>query len=62
MNLFAARFACRGVKPEATAVSPETVAKQLLHLVFGGELTELHDVTFVVQHRSLAPDADAPAR
>jgi uncharacterized protein DUF4170 len=27
-------------------VSRETVPKQLLHLVFGGELTGLHDVTF----------------
>jgi hypothetical protein len=27
-------------------VSRETVPRQLLHLVFGGELTDLHDVTF----------------
>jgi hypothetical protein len=31
---------------EGTAVSRETAPRQLLHLVFGGELTDLHDVTF----------------
>jgi hypothetical protein len=38
-----------GVPPrqsEGTAMSHETVPKQLLHLVFGGELSELTDVTF----------------
>ena len=27
-------------------MSRETVPKQLLHLVFGGELTDLNDITF----------------
>lgn len=27
-------------------MSRETVPRQLLHLVFGGELTDLHDVNF----------------
>jgi hypothetical protein len=31
---------------EGTAVSRETVPRQLLHLVFGGELTDLHDIDF----------------
>jgi hypothetical protein len=31
---------------EGTAVSRETVPRQLLHLVFGGELTGLHDIDF----------------
>jgi uncharacterized protein DUF4170 len=31
---------------EGTAVSRETVPRQLLHLVFGGELTDLHDINF----------------
>jgi hypothetical protein len=31
---------------EGTAMSRETVPKQLLHLVFGGELTGLDDLTF----------------
>src|SRR5262249_60032953 len=31
---------------EGTAMSRETVPKQLLHLVFGGELTDLNDLTF----------------
>jgi hypothetical protein len=38
-----------GVPPrqsEGTAMSHETVPKQLLHLVFGGELTDLDEVTF----------------
>jgi len=31
---------------EGTAMSRETVPKQLLHLVFGGELADLNDVAF----------------
>jgi hypothetical protein len=31
-------------------MSRETAPKQLLHLVFGGELTELHDTTFKDLH------------
>jgi Domain of unknown function (DUF4170) len=31
---------------EGTAMSPETVPRQLLHLVFGGELIGLDDLTF----------------
>jgi hypothetical protein len=45
MNLLAAHDLPRR-QSEGTAVSRETVPKQLLHLVFGGELAELHDVTF----------------
>jgi hypothetical protein len=44
----------RDVRPrqtEGTAMSRETVPRQLLHLVFGGELTELHDVTFKDLHK-----------
>ena len=32
-------------------MSRETVPRQLLHLAFGGELTELHDVDFKDLHR-----------
>jgi hypothetical protein len=31
---------------EGAAMSRETVPRQLLHLVFGGELTDLNDLTF----------------
>jgi hypothetical protein len=31
---------------EGTAMSRETVPRQLLHLVFGGELADLNDLTF----------------
>jgi hypothetical protein len=52
-------------QPEGTAMSRETVPRQLHHLVFGGELTGLDAVAFedldeldiVHLHRLLAPDA-----
>jgi hypothetical protein len=31
---------------EGTAMARETVPRQLLHLVFGGELADLNDLTF----------------
>jgi hypothetical protein len=34
------------VNPEGTPMSSETAPKQLLHLVFGGELTDLEHVEF----------------
>jgi Domain of unknown function (DUF4170) len=33
-------------QPEGTAMSRETVPRQLRHLVFGGERTDLDEVTF----------------
>jgi hypothetical protein len=32
-------------------MSSETASTQLLHLVFGGELTELHDIEFKDLHK-----------
>jgi hypothetical protein len=40
---------------------PQT--KQLLHPVFGGELNNVADVTFIVRmHRLLGPQSAAPQR